>query len=89
MASSSAIMPSVVNHISPEFLFRASLHVNELNEIVAIVGSEGVYRGYYLAIGFKGGPCQYLCPRLALEACGVDVFANRPQCGIEDLSRLP
>lgn len=114
-------MPPIEDHVYPEFLGRTADHVNELSEIVAIVETEAGYKGYYLAMGFKGGPCclcgiflshwvgdfflgkevprcsvlmgkicnQYLRPRPALEACGVDVFTTARNLGWKTYLILP
>jgi predicted metal-binding protein len=54
--------PKAKDHVYPAFLTSTVQHVNELNEIVSIVEVEACYLGYYLAMGFKGGPC---------TACGI------------------
>jgi len=77
-------MPRVEDHIYPDMITRTFQHVNELNEIVAIVETEANYRGYHLAMGFKGGPC---------GDCGVfspeyvaDWFSGKemPRCPVLD-----
>ncbi|MFX1537368.1 MAG: DUF2284 domain-containing protein [Promethearchaeota archaeon] len=50
-------MPSIEDHVYPDFLTQSIQHVNELNEIVSMVETDAFYHGYYLAMGFKGGPC--------------------------------
>ena len=54
--------PKVKDHVYPAYMTSTAQHVNELNEIVSIVETEANYLGYYLAMGFKGGPC---------SACGI------------------
>jgi predicted metal-binding protein len=77
-------MPPVGDQIYPDFLTRTYQRVNELNEIVAAVETEANYRGYHLAMGFKGGPC---------GDCGIfspeyvaDWFAGKemPRCPVLD-----
>ncbi len=55
-------MPPVEDHTYPGFLVASARHVNAINELVGVVETEAAYRGYYLAMGFKGGPC-CLCGR--------------------------
>ncbi|MCL0080292.1 DUF2284 domain-containing protein [Dehalococcoidia bacterium] len=114
-------MPPVEDHVYPDFLGKGGDCVNELNRIVSAVETEAGYMGYYLAMGFKGGPCclcgrflaeftgevfvgkevprcpvlegklcyQYLRPRPALEACGVDIFATARSVGWKTYLILP
>ncbi|MFX1338678.1 MAG: DUF2284 domain-containing protein [Promethearchaeota archaeon] len=49
--------PPVENHVFPGFLTRAAGDVNLLNEMVTRIEAEATYLGYYLAMGFSGGPC--------------------------------
>lgn len=49
--------PPVKNHIFPGFLTRGHGDVNLLNQMVSEIEAEATYLGYYLAMGFKGGPC--------------------------------
>jgi len=55
-------MPPVEDHTYPGFLVDSAQHVNAINELVGVVEVEAAYMGYYLAMGFKGGPC-CLCGR--------------------------
>jgi predicted metal-binding protein len=59
-------MPPVADHTYPAFLVNSAGHVNAVNEMVGIVEAEAAYMGYYLAMGFKGGPC-CLCGRFGPE----------------------
>ncbi|MBN1802133.1 MAG: DUF2284 domain-containing protein [Candidatus Lokiarchaeota archaeon] len=52
-----SIYPPVENNIFPSILTGVHGDVNLLNEIVSWVEAEATYLGYYLAMGFKGGPC--------------------------------
>ncbi|HEY0088551.1 MAG TPA: DUF2284 domain-containing protein [Candidatus Lokiarchaeia archaeon] len=49
--------PPVKNHVFPGFLTRGHGDVNLLNQMVSEIEAEATYLGYYLAMGFKGGPC--------------------------------
>ncbi len=49
--------PPVKNHVFPGYLTQAHGDVNLLNEMVTKIEAEATYLGYYLAMGFKGGPC--------------------------------
>lgn len=75
-------MPKVKDHIYPNFLTSTTQHVNELNEIVSIVETEACYMGYYLAMGFKGGPCT-CCGILSPEMVN-DWFTGKeiPRCAV-------
>jgi predicted metal-binding protein len=77
-------MPSVENHVYPGFLSQSIQHVNELNEIVSIVETDACYRGYYLAMGFKGGPCG-ACGLLSAEYV-ADWWQEKevPKCPVLD-----
>lgn len=73
-------MPPAADHTYPDFLSQSAAHVNELNEVVGRVESEATYLGYYLAMGFKGGPC-CLCGLFGSEMV-VDFFVGKemPRC---------
>lgn len=77
-------MPPIEDHTYPDFFVKSAAHVNELNEIVGLVETEACYMGYYLSMGFKGGPC-CLCgifdPQAVAEfTLGKDI----PRCPVLD-----
>ncbi len=41
------------------FLSRGIVWANKIGEVVSMVEAEANYIGYYLAMGFKGGPCGF------------------------------
>jgi predicted metal-binding protein len=43
----------------PMFLSRGIIWANKIGEVVSRVEAEANYIGYYLAMGFKGGPCGF------------------------------
>jgi predicted metal-binding protein len=43
----------------PKFLGRGIIWANKIGEVVSRVEAEANYIGYYLATGFKGGPCGF------------------------------
>ncbi|MFX1593721.1 MAG: DUF2284 domain-containing protein [Promethearchaeota archaeon] len=49
--------PPVKNQVFPGLLTGAVEDVNLLNQMVSEIELEATYLGYYLAMGFKGGPC--------------------------------
>ena len=49
--------PPVQNHVFPNILLGVQGDVNLLNQMVSMIEAEATYMGYYLAMGFKGGPC--------------------------------
>ncbi len=49
--------PPVKNHVFPGYLTGGHGDVNLLNQMVSLIEAEATYLGYYLAMGFKGGPC--------------------------------
>ena len=49
--------PLVTRNLVPQYGTEGIQIANETNEIVGIVEAEAGYMGYYLAMGFKGGPC--------------------------------
>ncbi len=51
------IYPPIKNHIFPDILLGVQGDVNLLNQMVSMIEAEATYLGYYLAMGFKGGPC--------------------------------
>lgn len=75
-------MPPVESHVYPQFLSESAARVNELNEIVGMVEVEAGYRGFHLAMGFKGGPC-CLCGRFSPKHV-TDWFQgkNVPRCPV-------
>ncbi len=75
-------MPPVESHVYPQFVTESSARVNELNEIVGMVEAEAGYRGFHLAMGFKGGPC-CLCGRWSAKH-SADWFQgkNVPRCPV-------
>ena len=42
-----------------KFLSSGIIWANKIGEIVTRVEAEANYMGYYLAMGFKGGPCGF------------------------------
>jgi predicted metal-binding protein len=75
-------MPAAADHTYPDFLSQTAIHVNDLNEIVGRVETEATYMGYYLAMGFKGGPC-CLCGLFGPDMV-VDFFVGKevPRCPV-------
>ncbi len=75
-----AFYPPVENHVFPGYLSRAAGDVILLNEMVTKIEAEATYLGYYLAMGFGGGPCLD-CGLLSPEYV-VDVAKGKrfPQC---------
>ncbi|MFX0003793.1 MAG: DUF2284 domain-containing protein [Promethearchaeota archaeon] len=49
--------PPIKNHVFPSILLGVQGDVNLLNQMVSMIEAEATYMGYYLAMGFKGGPC--------------------------------
>jgi len=49
--------PPVKNHVFPGYTVNSIGDVNLLNQMVSEIEAEATYLGYYLAMGFKGGPC--------------------------------
>ncbi|MFX1364139.1 MAG: DUF2284 domain-containing protein [Promethearchaeota archaeon] len=49
--------PPKKNHVFPSILLGVQGDVNLLNQMVGMIEGEATYMGYYLAMGFKGGPC--------------------------------
>jgi len=72
-------MPPVESYIYPQFLSESGTRVNELNEIVGTVEAEAGYRGFHLAMGFKGGPC---CLFSAKQVTDWGQGKNVPRCPV-------
>ena len=74
--------PLVTRNLVPAYGTEGGQIANETNEIAGIVEAEAGYMGYYLAMGFKGGPCA-LCgmfsPQILADwALGKEI----PKCDV-------
>ncbi|MFW9969086.1 MAG: DUF2284 domain-containing protein [Candidatus Odinarchaeota archaeon] len=49
--------PPIKNHVFPSILLGVQGDINLLSQMVGMIETEATYMGYYLAMGFKGGPC--------------------------------
>jgi predicted metal-binding protein len=70
--------------VAPAWVTDNTEVTNDLNEIVTIVEAEAGYMGYYLAMGFKGGPC-LTCGVLSPEWLGDWIMGKEvPGCAVND-----
>jgi len=75
-------MPPVESYVYPQFLSESGTRVNELNEIVGTVEAEAGYRGFHLAMGFKGGPCCLCGLFSAKQVTDWGQGKNVPRCPV-------
>ena len=75
------VYPPVKNHIFPSILTGVHGDVDTLNKMVSLIEAEATYLGYYLAMGFKGGPCLgcgFLSPEYIKDLMGQKQLPKCP-----------
>jgi len=74
--------PRIRTMIMPRYAREGIQVANEVGELVSMVEAEAGYMGYYLAMGFKGGPCGF-CGILSPEYIADFVLGrDLPRCAV-------